>query len=54
MRRISVMGMCKMFLALVASFNVSDTENEGKYTNNIEGCQVLVPRKKDQDGSFLS
>jgi len=54
MRRISVLGMCGMFLALVASFDVNDTENEGKYTNNIEGYQVLVPRKADQDGSFLS
>jgi hypothetical protein len=54
MRRISVLGTCSIFLALVASFNVKDAEFERTHTTNIKGYQVLVPIKTDQDGAFLS
>jgi len=54
MRRISVLGICSIFLALVASFVVKDKEFEGTRVSNIKGYQVLVPIKVDQDGAFLS
>ena len=54
MRRISVLRICSILLALVASFNVKDTEFEGTHTANIKGYQVLVPIQIGQDGAFLS
>ena len=54
MRRKCVLGICSIFLVLVASFNVKDTEFERTHTTNTKGYQVLVPIKIDQDGAFLS
>ena len=47
-------GNLQHLLAVVASFNVKDTEFEGTHTTNFKGYQVLVPIKVDQDGAFLS
>jgi hypothetical protein len=49
-----VLGICSILVASVSSSKVKDTEFEERYTRNIKGCQVLVPRKIDQDGAFLS
>ena len=53
MRRISVPGICSIFLTLAASFIVKDTEFERTRATN-KGYQVLVPIRVDQDGAFLS
>ena len=54
MRRLTVIGVYSIFLVLVESLNVKDTEFEGTYTPDIKGYQALVPIKLDQDGEFLS
>jgi hypothetical protein len=54
MRRITLLGICSIFVALVSSFEVQATEFEGRYTRNIKDYEVLVPRKVDQNGTFLS
>ena len=54
MRRLSLLGICSAFLALVATVNVKETEFEGAHTKNIKEYEVLVPIKIDQDGKFLS